>query len=65
MVTTSNTLVRLLAAWQPISGNSDCIPWMCDLQTRGHTDDGQTVEGQTVTEAVVVYVCDLVTRVKS
>ena len=56
MVTTSNTLVQLLAAWHPISGNSDCIPWMCDLQTRGHTDDGQTVEGQTVTEAAVVYV---------
>jgi hypothetical protein len=56
MVTTSNTLVRLLAAWQPISENSDCILWMCDLQTRGHTDDGQTVEGQTVTEAAVVYV---------
>jgi hypothetical protein len=30
---------------------------MCDLQTRGHTDDVRTVDGQTVAGAAIVYVC--------
>ena len=29
---------------------------MRDFQTRGHTDDVQTVDGQTVADAAIVYV---------
>jgi hypothetical protein len=52
MITTSNTFVRLLAAWRRRLEDFD----IRDFRTRGHTDDGQTVYGLTDPETVIVYV---------
>ncbi len=56
MLTTNNTVVQLLAAWPPIEEISKCSLGMRDLQTRGHTDDGQSDGGQPLAWQVLLPV---------